>query len=48
MRMRRIMEEVFLKISSIVLKALSDSQVRAWVYRKSKYNYYENVQYCSE
>lgn len=37
-----------LKINSIVLKALSDAQVRAWVYRKSKYNYYENVQYCSE
>lgn len=37
-----------LKISSIVLKDLSDAQVRAWVYRKSKYNYYENVQYCSE
>lgn len=37
-----------LKINSIVLKALSDAQVRARVYRKSKYNYYENVQYCSE
>lgn len=37
-----------LKINSTVLKALSDTQVKTWVYRKSKCNYYENVHYCLE
>lgn len=37
-----------LKVNSIVLQAFSDTQVKTWVYRKSKYNYYENVHYCLE